>query len=126
MIPYRTSSASLPYADAGRASLFSAYAEIAPVALIYGDGREKTIDVHNHAARLWRTLDRIGRERITLAGVFRADASLDRSSVRALCIYLHTLGGLSKFRAMQYPFGSPNRYGWEELQRLLNLRWVSR
>lgn len=124
MVSYHPASHTSPYEAASPVSLFTPAFEIEPVALVYKDGTRNTIDVHNNACRLMRTLDRIGRERIHLVNVFSPAASFDRSSIIALELYLHTMGGLSKFRDAVYPVGGWHRWGWVELQRHLNLRWT--
>lgn len=119
--PYATRPPELPTHGPGYA--FDLYFQIAPVVLIYGNRRRLHADEHNHGGRLMRTLDWLGREGLPLRCVFRADAALDLSSVRALNCYLQHGPGLAAFRRVASWQSVHHRYAWHELQRLLNLRW---
>lgn len=103
---------------------FERFQLIEPVVLIYGDGRRLHADQHNHAGRLLKTLDWLGRESITLRSIVRPNAVLSRESLRALALYLRYGNGLTAFRRTLPTNAWRHRYAWEELQRLLALRWV--
>lgn len=96
---------------------------IEAVVLIYGNGRRLYADEHNHSARLMRTLDAIGKEGLPLRAVFRGRQVLDRSSLRALALYLHHGNGLEAFRRAT-PNGWRHRLAWRDLEERLNLRWT--
>lgn len=111
-------------ASAEYVETFDLYYRTPAVVLVYGNSRRLTADEHNHAGRILKTLDWLGREGVPIRGVFRADRCLCRSSVRALNLYLQHCNGLAAFRrshARHYPL---DRYGWADLQNLLNLRWT--
>ncbi|WP_415907270.1 hypothetical protein [Oleiharenicola sp. Vm1] len=103
---------------------FQRYQLIEPVVLIYGNMRRLHADEHNHAGRLLKTLDWIGREGIALRSVVRPRCVLSTESVRALGLYLRHGKGLTAFRRTLPTNAWKHRHAWEELQTLLSLRWV--
>jgi hypothetical protein len=113
-----------PLAPYGPDEHFHRFQLIEPLVLIYGNARRLNADEHNHAGRLLKTLDWIGRERIALRAVIRGNRVLSRESLSALALYLHYGNGLMAFRRTLPTNAWRHRYAWEELQRLLALRWV--
>lgn len=99
--------------------------EIESVVLIYGDRRRLHADEHNHAGRLMRELDQLGRAGVDLRAVIKGRRVLDRSSLRALNLYLRHGHGLTAFRRVCSTHSTRHRYAWRELESLLGLRWVN-
>jgi hypothetical protein len=103
---------------------FQSYFRTESVALIYGTSRRLYADEHNHAGRLLKTLDRLGKEGIPIRGMIRGRTTLTHSSLRALNLYLRHCNGLTAFRR-GHPHHKPlHRHGWHDLQTLLALRWT--
>lgn len=121
---YHLSQHHAPALPAAPDETFRVLMEIPAVVLIYGNSRRLFADEHNHAGRLMRTLDKIGREGIELRGAICGRTCLDRSSVRALNLYLRHGRCLQAFRRASVRHSYTHRFAWAELQALLNLRWV--
>jgi hypothetical protein len=115
---------SLPVAVGDPDDEFFLYHKIPSVVLIYGNGPRLHADEHAHAGRLMRSLDWIGREGVPLRGVLTSTKTLDRSSLRALGLYLTHGNGLTAFRRVSRQSHPFHKHGWRELQELLSLRWV--
>lgn len=120
---YRRAEPALP-ANTEEIDTFGLYYRTQNIVIVYGNGRRLTADEHNHAGRILKTLDWLGREGIAIRGVFREDRCLCRSSVRALNLYLQHANGLAAFRRQHARFYPLDRFGWSDLQELLNLRWT--
>ena len=113
----------LPAVRSGFEDSFHLYYRIPAVVLIYGTQRRLHADEHTHAGRLMKSLHWLGKEGIPLRGVICERSLLDRSSLRALNLYLKHGEGLDAFRrAGRYHHGR-HKYGWADLQEILNLRW---
>jgi hypothetical protein len=103
---------------------FLLYFKTVPVVVIYGNGTRLHADEHNHAGRLMKLLDSLGKEGLPIRGMIRGNRTLCRSSLRALNTYLRYCDGLTAFRRGHPHFMPAHRFGWEDLQELLGLRWV--
>lgn len=94
------------------------------VVIVYRAGHHLHADEFASAGKLMRELDRIGKHGLTIASLFSGGMVLDRSSIRALNLYLRHGNGLAAYRR-----GAPwatveHRHGWADLQRLVSLRWT--
>lgn len=77
--------------------------------------------------RVFRELNRIARDGERIAGMIWGNSALDRSSIRALNVYLETMGGVrwpQKNRASHLTHGV-HKWAWESFCALVGLRWVS-
>lgn len=104
-------------------SIFELYLRIDPVVIIHGNRPHQAAVEHNHGGRLLRDLHRFGLEGVPIRGVFSRNGALTIPSVRALNCYLRHCGGLSRFMASRGP--AWHRFAWDDLQRLLSLRWTN-
>lgn len=103
---------------------FYLYHRTEAVVILYGNNRSLHADEHNHGGRILKCLDWMGKEGIHIRAAFKGDRCLCRSSIRALNLYLKHGRGLTAFRrehGRHYPF---DRFGWRDLQELLNLHWT--
>lgn len=76
--------------------------------------------------RVFRELNRIARDGEQIAGMIWGDRALDRSSVRALNVYLRTAGGIRWPDALTEANVSHgmHKWAWQSFSDLIGLRWV--
>ncbi len=106
---------------------FDLYFAIPPVVVIYGRGNSMNADEFNHAGRLLRQLDQLGRSGERVNGMVCQLGALDRSSIRALNCFLRYGPGLASVnRAAGYHSTRAyfHKYDWQEFCRMVGLRWV--
>src|ERR1044071_8207682 len=78
-----------------RASTFELYLRIEPVILISEHKGRWSFTEHNHSVQLLKDLDRHGKQRRRIRGMIcDAMGALDRSSIRALNVYLESHNGV--------------------------------
>jgi len=106
---------------------FDLYFAISPVVVIYGRGQTINADEHNHAGRLLRQLDKLGRSGQRVKGMVSNSGALDVSSIRALNCFLRYGPGVSAVnRAAGHSSGRTwfNKFDWQDFCRHVGLRWV--
>ena len=105
---------------------FDLFNRIPRVVLIFKEAGQIEVMELNHAGRLMRQLDHIGKSGVRLMGLFTAEGVADVRSVRALTVYLRHGPGLEAFRRAPglYRNAHPwHKFGWRELRRHLGLRF---
>ncbi len=105
---------------------FELFDRIPPVVLVIREG----VGVHamqfNHAGRLMRQLDSIGKNSQRILGIHTGETAADIRSVRALNCFLRYGPGLETFRRTRglYRCAHPwHKFGWIELKRHLALKF---
>lgn len=117
-----------PPVEFGIDDAFEVLNRISPVVVLIRDERQHIHAIeHVHGGKLMRQLDQFGREGVRIIGLFSGDGVADRSSLRALNVYLRHGPGLDAFRrspglhCCRHPF---HRLGWPQLVKLVGLRFV--
>lgn len=106
--------------------VFNHFNRIPRVVLIFKETAQIEVMEFNHAGRLMRQLDHLGKSGVRLMGIFTTEGVADVRSVRALTVYLRHGPGLETFRRAPrlYRNAHPwHKFGWMELRRHLGLRF---
>lgn len=102
---------------------FDLYFSIAPVVIIYGDGRNFHADEYRHSVKLLKALDDLGARGVRIRGIICPAGAATISSIRALNCYLRH-GGLALLKRSKRSYFGYNKFNWFDLVEVVGIQFV--